>query len=66
MFQANPPIKFWGEAVLTAAYLINRIPTSIHKGCSPYETLHGVPPDYKQLRAFGSACYTHRMARDKD
>ena len=66
MFQASLPIKFWGEAVLTAAHVINRTPTAIHHGRSPYEVLHGVKPDYNTLRVFGSACYTHRMARDKD
>ena len=66
MFQASLPIKFWGEAVLTAAYLINRTPSSVHKGRSPYEILHGVKPDYKQLRVFGLACYVHRAAREKD
>lgn len=52
MFQASMPIKFWGEAVLTAAYLINRTPSSVHKGKSPYEILFGTKPDYKQLRVF--------------
>ena len=66
MFQASMPIKFWGEAVLTAAYLINQTPSSIHKGKSPYEILHGVTPDYKQLRVFGSECHVHRASRDKD
>lgn len=36
-FQANLPIRFWGECVLSAAYLINRLPTPVLKGKSPYE-----------------------------
>lgn len=52
--------------MLTAAYLINRTPSSIHKGRTPYEILHGRKPDYTQLRVFGSACYVHRQSRSKD
>ncbi|XP_010470454.1 PREDICTED: uncharacterized protein LOC104750360 [Camelina sativa] len=66
LFQAHLPIKFWGEAVLTSAYLINRTPSSVLGGRTPYEVLHGCKPVYDQLRVFGSACYTHRMSRDKD
>ncbi|KAG7536483.1 GAG-pre-integrase domain [Arabidopsis suecica] len=66
LFQASLPIKFWGEAVLTAAYLINRTPSSLHKGLSPYEILHDSKPNYDQLRVFGSACYVHHLSRDKD
>ena len=66
LFQAKVPIKFWGEVVLTAAYLINQTPTTLHKGRSPYEVIHGRKPDYNLLRVFGSACYVHRAARDKD
>ncbi|XP_056860139.1 uncharacterized protein LOC108835766 [Raphanus sativus] len=66
LFQANLPIKFWGKAVLTAAYLINRNPSSVLNGRSYYEVIHGVAPDYKALRVFGSVCYVHRTSRDKD
>ena len=66
LFQASLPIQFWGEAVLTAAYLINRTPTSLHNGLSPYEILHNSKPNYEHLRVFGSACYVHRASRDKD
>lgn len=66
LFQSNLPIKFWGEAVLTASYLINRTPSSVHLGRSPYEILHGEKPFYDQLRVFGCECYTHRTTRDKD
>lgn len=39
---------------------------SVLNGRSSYEVIHGVAPDYKALRVFGSACYVHRTSRDKD
>ncbi|CAA7039177.1 unnamed protein product [Microthlaspi erraticum] len=50
--EGNLPIKFWGEVVLTAAYLINRTPSVVHLGRSPYEMLHGQKPSYDQLRGW--------------
>lgn len=50
MFQTSMPTKFWGEATLTAASLINCTPTSLYNGRSPYEVLHGTKPDYGQLQ----------------
>ena len=29
LFQSNLPIKFWGEAIMTVAYLINRTPSAV-------------------------------------
>ncbi|CAL2258509.1 unnamed protein product [Prunus armeniaca] len=39
-FQANIPLRFWGESLQTACYLINRLPTPLLKHKSPYELLH--------------------------
>ncbi|CAL8130641.1 unnamed protein product [Prunus armeniaca] len=36
-FQANLAISFWGECVLTAMYLINRLPIALLSKQSPYE-----------------------------
>ncbi|CAL2246759.1 unnamed protein product [Prunus armeniaca] len=40
LFGANMPRSFWGEAVISAAYFINRIPSSILHFQTPLQTLH--------------------------
>ncbi|PNX98093.1 hypothetical protein L195_g021334 [Trifolium pratense] len=65
-FQGNLPIDFWGECVLTAGYLINRTPSSILKGNSPYEVLHGHAPCYTHLRVFGSLCFARNRYTNGD
>ena len=64
--QSKPPVKFWGEAVMTASHLINRMPTKVLKGRFPYEILYGIKLQYDHLRVFGSLCYTHRRSHDRD
>ena len=65
-FQAHLPIKFWGECVLTAAYLINYAPTPKLSGKSPCEILFSKPPSYSHLRVFGCLCYVHDKNRSND
>ena len=64
-FQGSLPIKFWGECVLTAGYLINRTPSLILNGQTPYQVLYGVEPTYHNLRVLGSLCYAHEKTKDK-
>ncbi|KAE9035822.1 hypothetical protein PR002_g7374 [Phytophthora rubi] len=45
--------RFWGDAVLTAAYMRNRCPTKALRGKTPIEALTGSPPALSKLRAFG-------------
>jgi len=58
---------FWGEAVLTAAYLINRSPSralqKINK--TPFEMLHNKKPTLKYLKIFGSAVYALNKIRKR-
>jgi len=64
-FQGHLPLKFWGECVLTAGYLINRTPSSVLHGKTPYRVLHGKEPTYDHLHILGCLCYAHTKSGDK-
>lgn len=65
-FQAHLPIEFWGECILAAGYLINRTPSSILGGLTPYEKIHGKLPTYDHIKVFGSLCYAHNQETKGD
>jgi len=67
MYTMNVPKFLWSEAVLTATYLINRIPSRVLQMKTPYEMLFGknefiVPP-----KVFGCTCFVrdHRPSVGK-
>jgi hypothetical protein len=60
LLSASVPSEFWGEAVLTAVHVINRIPSSVTSGLSPFEKLYNSTPDYSSLKVFGSTCFVLR------
>jgi hypothetical protein len=51
------PNFFWGEAVTTAVYLLNRSYTRSVDGKTPYEAWYGKKPSVEHLRVFG--CVAH-------
>ena len=57
---AYVPSDFWGEVVLTAVNLINKILSSHSSGLSPFEKLYGYAPDYSSLKVFGCTCFVIR------
>ena len=64
-FHANLPIKFWGDCLLAATYLINLMPTAILNWKTPFEVLMKKTPTYDQLRVIGCLCYVAHKTSDK-
>jgi hypothetical protein len=54
---ASMPLKYWDEAFLAAAYLINRTPTKLLSHDTPLHHLLGATPDYSSFCVFGCACW---------
>ncbi|KAL0405649.1 UNVERIFIED_CONTAM: Retrovirus-related Pol polyprotein from transposon TNT 1-94 [Sesamum latifolium] len=65
MVQANLPISFWGDAILTTACILNRVPSKSIP-TTPYELWHGRKPNLEGLRPWGSAGMTEIESRDVD
>jgi hypothetical protein len=67
LLHGNVPLRFGGDAVLTAGYLINRMPSSVinnkipHSILFPNSPLHPIPP-----RVFGSTCFVHNLSPGLD
>jgi len=58
MAQANLPISFWGDTLLTATYILNRVPSK-SVSTTPYELWNGRKPLVDYLCPWGSAGYVH-------
>ena len=56
-FQAKLPPHYWGEALLCATYLLNRMPLRPLHHSTPYQLLYNTPPSLDHLKAFGCLCY---------
>ncbi|KAK0593418.1 hypothetical protein LWI29_036352 [Acer saccharum] len=64
MFTTNVPKHFWGEAVLTATYLINRMPSRVFKFQTPCQAILCSYPDTQiisslPLKVFGCTAFVH-------
>jgi transposase InsO family protein len=66
IIDSQAPYEFWGEAVMTAAYLHRRTPHRALNGKSPHEVLNGYnadrappPAPIHHLRRFGCRAFRH-------
>ena len=59
MFTVGLPKTFWGEALTTTAYLINRSQSNSIGFKCPEERWSGRKPNLNHLRVFGCAAYVH-------
>lgn len=53
------PKRFWGEAVSTIVYILNRCPTKKIKHKRLYGAWESLKPNGIHLRIFGSVCFKH-------
>uniref|UniRef100_A0ACD5WTY3 Uncharacterized protein n=1 Tax=Avena sativa TaxID=4498 RepID=A0ACD5WTY3_AVESA len=51
------PARFWGEAVTTAVFVLNRAYTRSVEGRTPFEAWYGRKPDVHFIRVFGCKAY---------
>ena len=56
LLDANLENKYWGEAIMTATYLQNRLPTKATEQ-TPYEMWSERKSDLSEIRVFGSKPY---------
>ena len=61
MEQAKFPISFWGDALMIATYILNRVPCKFVPS-TPYELWKGVTLGLNVMRLWGCATYVHNVS----
>ena len=64
MSRTDLPMSFWGYALQTTAFLLNRIPSKAGEK-TPYELWTGKRPGLSFLKIWGCEAYVKHQASDK-
>jgi hypothetical protein len=59
--QRGMPAVFWGEAMVTTVYILNRLPTKALNDRTPYEAWHGRKSVVSHLRVFGYLAFSKEL-----
>lgn len=65
-FQSGLPLQFWGDSVMCAVHITNRLPSGVLNNQSPFEVLFKTPPTYLHLKVFGCLVMAKNPSRNKD
>lgn len=57
-FQAGMPTIFWGEEILYATYLMNRLPLVVLDWKTPYQLLYNREVKSNCIKCFGNLCFS--------
>ena len=63
--QAGMRDEMWEYALKAGMWIKNRLPHAANQGITPYQYVHGEPPNLKNARVFGSKCYVHRFKHER-
>ncbi|KAG8482698.1 hypothetical protein CXB51_024274 [Gossypium anomalum] len=66
LFEKNLPKTMWAEAVNTAVYIQNRLPTKALAHKTPFEAWFGFKPSLAHIKVFGCLCYSQVPAVKRD
>src|SRR3954463_6173055 len=64
MSHTDFPVSFWGYALETAAYILNREPSKSVK-TTPFAEWHGTKPKLSHLKIWGCEDYLRKLQPDK-
>ncbi|KAL8109386.1 hypothetical protein AgCh_025469 [Apium graveolens] len=65
-FQSGLALSYWGDCVLSAVYIINRLPNAALDFEVPFEKLYNEQVGYKYMRSFGCLVVAYNSAHGTD
>ncbi|GJS67611.1 hypothetical protein Tco_0682175 [Tanacetum coccineum] len=66
MFHGGLPLYLWSDCILTATYLIKRIPSSVMSGKSPFSLVYRHDPSLSHIRVFGGFKPYNQVSKSLD